>query len=346
LSKDKLCKYRPDGCTKHDMIFAPGLYIAQSMPELRTASTFSPRDLFDCRMTAGDARCPEFNCTPRIENTYYRLPSQQCFTMDVNAMAQDDRPFKDCPQQGKWELELRYRWSKESTMLLLPIWTYPLFVHQTGICPPDKLPAVVLLPGKVIQVTVKQLRTFRLPSPYKSMCTDYKSKGSFPEFKGFLNHDLCMQKCNMELEVRHCGCVLADYEFTASYSAPTCDFGATDACYNALRANNTYGECKRSCGLPCEQVHYDVRMSSISDNERGYAALITGRYANVPYCHFRQTFKLKLKYRSEIEDMIIYHPTLTMIELAAYTGAYLGIWLGTSVVTFLLDLHTKAVKHK
>ncbi|XP_042146268.1 amiloride-sensitive sodium channel subunit alpha [Ixodes scapularis] len=312
------------------MVFAPGIYIAQTMPELRTATTFSPPDIFDCRMTAGDTRCPEFNCTPGIKNTYYRLPSQQCFTIDVNAMQKDDPLFKDCPQQAKWELELRYRWSKESTMLLLPAWSYPIFVHQTGHCPPDKLPAVVLLPGKVIQVTVKQLRTIRLPSPYKSMCTDYKSMGSFPEFKGFLNHDLCMQKCSMELEVRHCGCVLADYEFTASYPAPTCDFGPTDTCYNALMGNGSYDECKRSCTLPCEQVHYDVRMSSISDDEGPY----------------RQTFKLKLKYRSDVEDLVIYHPTLTIIELAAYTGAYLGIWLGTSVVTFLLDLHTKAMQHK
>ncbi|CAN8016472.1 unnamed protein product [Ixodes persulcatus] len=180
------------------------------------------------------------NCFRRIKNTYYRLPSQQCFTIDVNAMHKDDPLFKECPQQAKWELELRYRWSKESTMLLLPVGSYPIFVHQTGHCPPDKLPAVVLLPGKVIQVTVKQLRTIRLPSPYKSMCTDYKSMGSFPEFKGFLNHD-------------------------------------ANVCYNALMKNGSYSECKRSCTLPCEQ-----------------------------------TFKLKLKYRSDVEDLVIYHPTLTV----------------------------------
>ncbi|XP_065307091.2 uncharacterized protein [Dermacentor albipictus] len=218
-------------------------------------------------------------------------------------------------------------------MLLLPRWVYPLFVHQTGLCPPDQLSAVQLLPGKTIQVTAQQLRTFRLPAPYKSMCTDYKAQGSFPEFKGILNFDLCMHKCGMELEVTHCGCVQATYEFTASYPFPTCDFGESEQCKSALTANGTYDRCAHVCGLPCEQILYDVRISAISD-EQGPARERT------------EKFTLKLRFRSDIEELVLYQPTLTRIELLAYAGGYLGIWLGMSALAFLLDLHGKAYWHK
>ncbi|XP_050046394.3 uncharacterized protein [Dermacentor andersoni] len=325
LSTEKLCKYRPNKCHKHDMMEAPGLYIVQSMPVLRNATTFPAQELFSCVMTAGGARCPAYNCSDRIQSTYYRLPSQLCFTFDVNAIPREEHPFQDCPSQWDWELELRYRFSKRDTMLFLPKWVYPLFVHQTGISPPDQLSAVQLLPGKVIHVTVKQLRTFRLPAPYKSMCTDYRALGTFPEFKGMLNYDICMQKCAMELEVIHCGCVQVTHEFTASYPAATCDFTASGSCFAALTANGTYAKCKRSCGLPCEQIHYDVRITEIS-NEQG------------PTRKTRESFTLKLRFRSDIEELVLYQPTLTRIEFIAYAAGYLGIWLGLSVMTFLLDM--------
>ncbi|XP_049271166.1 uncharacterized protein LOC125758230 [Rhipicephalus sanguineus] len=140
------------------MMYAPGLYIVQSMPALRNATAFPVQDLVSCVMTAGNARCPDYNCSTRIENTYYRMPSQLCFTFDVNAIPREEHPFRECPNQWDWELELRYKFSQRDTMLLLPKWVYPLFVHQTGLSPPDQLSAVQLLPGKVIQVSVKQAR--------------------------------------------------------------------------------------------------------------------------------------------------------------------------------------------
>ncbi|KAL1422644.1 hypothetical protein MTO96_021858 [Rhipicephalus appendiculatus] len=143
------------------------------------------------------------------------------------------------------------------------------------------------------------------------MCTDYKVLGLFPEFKGMLNYDLCMQKCAMELEVIHCGCIQVTYEFTASYPAPTCDFTASGDCFSALTANGTYEKCKHTCGLPCEE-----------------------------------RFTLKLRYRSDTEELVLYQPTLTRIELMAYAAGYLGIWLGVSVMTFLLDLQGWMKAHK
>ncbi|XP_037512125.2 uncharacterized protein LOC119388785 [Rhipicephalus sanguineus] len=165
------------------------------------------------------------------------------------------------------------------------------------------------------------------------MCTDYKAMGHFPEFKGMLNYDLCMQKCAMELEVIHCGCIQVTYEFTASYPAPTCDFTASGDCFSALTANGTYAKCKRACGLPCEQIHYDVRITGIS-NEQGPAKAA------------RERFTLKLRYRSDTEELVLYQPTLTRIELMAYAAGYLGIWLGVSVMTFLLDLQGWIKTHK
>ncbi|XP_077508323.1 uncharacterized protein LOC144119624 [Amblyomma americanum] len=333
LSIEKLCQYRHNKCQKHDMILVPGVYIAQVMPELRVATAFRTDELFTCFMTAGSPECAVFNCTDRIESAYYRIPSQQCYTMDVNAIPREEHPFKKCPNQWDWELELHYKFSKRDTMLLLPRWVYPLFVHQTGLTPPDQLSAVQLLPGKTIQVTVQQLRTVRLPAPYKSKCTDYELLGSFKEFKGRLNYDLCVHKCSMELEVIHCGCVQSAYEFTASYPSPTCDLNESENCKATLAANDTYAKCERICGLPCEEIHYDVRISGISD-EQG------------PPLEAKEKFTLKLRYRSDIEELVLYQPTLTSVELLAYAGAYLGIWLGASALAFLLDLYGKVGVHK
>ncbi|KAH7982134.1 hypothetical protein HPB52_003273 [Rhipicephalus sanguineus] len=59
-------------------------------------------------------------------------------------------------------------------------------VHQARTCPADKLTAVSLQPGKLLTVA---RRVERLPSPYKSHCSDYIARGVYPAFEGYLNYD-------------------------------------------------------------------------------------------------------------------------------------------------------------
>ncbi|XP_064461052.1 uncharacterized protein LOC135371011 [Ornithodoros turicata] len=333
MDRETLCRLRPGKCTKNDLVLAPGLYIVQTDSNLRRSVTFEPQALLSCQLTFGDSNCPPENCTDGFATTYYRQPSQQCYTVDINRWLGENHTAHQCSRQSKWELEVRYSWDPKKTLLLLPMWVYPLVVHATGMCPPDKLASVMLQPGKIMEVTVKQLRTHRLPAPYKSMCTNYRVMGTFHEFRGYLNLDLCIQKCSMELEVKHCGCILTTYEFTALYPAPTCEFTIADHCKSSLTKNGTYLWCKKICGLPCEQLHYDVRVASISD-EKGTRQEI------------RSKFTLKLKYRSETEELVLYHPSLTVNELLAYIGAYFGIWLGMSVASLVLNLEKWVRRHK
>lgn len=76
------------------------------------------------------------------------------------------------------------------------------------------------------------------------------------------------------------------------------------------------------------------------------ASRFTTTFVYLEFLTNREKFTLKLRFRSDIEELVLYQPSLTRIELLAYAGGYLGIWLGVSALAFLLDLHGTAKTHR
>ncbi|XP_077545774.1 epithelial sodium channel subunit beta-like [Haemaphysalis longicornis] len=196
-------------------------------------------------------------------------------------------------------------------------------VHQQRTCPADKMAAVALQPGKLLTVAVSQRRVERLPSPYKSHCSDYVARGVYPAFEGYLNYDSCMQQCGMDLERQRCDCVRPQNEFAGAVGWRNCGLQESDACFHALNASGAYVACERRCGLPCKEIVYDVKVAGVSQEE-GTAHGPTNSVG------------LVVKFSSDVEQVIQYMPMLTQVEVVGYLSGYLGIWLGLSLTTVTL----------
>ncbi|EEC17570.1 hypothetical protein IscW_ISCW013338 [Ixodes scapularis] len=166
-----------------------GVFKPQYEPELRIHGSYRPDQLFQCRFISSDFRCGPVDCLRSIKMTYFRPLMQQCYTMDP----WEQTEFLNCPSPWNWELHLGASWEPRETMTFF----------DTGFLP-----------------TVQ--RVVRLPSPYKSHCSDYIEKGVVPALQGYLNYDSCVQHCAMELERAQCGCVRPLHEFAGAVGWKNC----------------------------------------------------------------------------------------------------------------------------
>ncbi|XP_075548442.1 uncharacterized protein LOC142582501 isoform X3 [Dermacentor variabilis] len=263
MSVDHLCKYTSGNCSKKDMTITYGVFHPQYSPDLRIHGAYSPQEIFQCHLSSSDARCESFDCISSMKRTYFRPLTQQCYTVD----AWNDSHFLRCPSPWTWELRLGASWDPRRTMVFFDTGSLATVVHQARTCPADKLTAVSLQPGKLLTVVVSQRRVERLPSPYKSQCSDYIARGIYPAFEGYLNYDSCMQHCSMKLEHERCGCVRPQHEFAGAVGWTNCHIQESGACFHALNASGAYTRCESRCGLPCEEIVYDVKLAGITEED-------------------------------------------------------------------------------
>ncbi|XP_022706131.1 uncharacterized protein LOC111270260 [Varroa jacobsoni] len=90
-----------------------------------------------------------------------------------------------------------------------------------------------------------------------------------------------------------------------------------------IHRNHTYEKCNMVCGMPCEEIAYDLKVIGFStengsDNE------------------IKDKFTLLLSFASDAEEITKYVPALTYTEFVAYVGAYIGTWTGMSLLDTLL----------
>ncbi|XP_064458704.1 amiloride-sensitive sodium channel subunit delta-like [Ornithodoros turicata] len=261
MSAESLCQFRPGNCSKRHMMITYGVFHPSYDPELRDNGAYKPREIFNCSMTSPDPMCKPFNCLGSIKTTYYRPPTQLCYTINPSDVAK----FQECPTPWNWELNFRVTWNPKHTMLFFDTRSLPIIIHSRSICPPEKLSAVTLQPGKSYILAVKQQQIERLPTPYKSHCTDYFAHGYFQEFQGYLTYDTCMQQCEMQLEMDICSCVRPAHEFSGSFGFKMCKIQESDACYRQLNESGKYQSCEGRCGLPCKETVYDVRVANVAE---------------------------------------------------------------------------------
>ncbi|XP_077507854.1 degenerin deg-1-like [Amblyomma americanum] len=335
MSTDRLCNYTRGKCSKKDMTITYGVFHPQYIPDLRIHGAYLPQEIFQCSFASEDPRCEPFDCVSSLKRTYFRPPTQQCYTVD----AWNDSHFRQCPSPWSWELQLYASWDPQNTMVFFDTGSLATVVHQARTCPVDKLTAVALQPGKLLTVAVSQRRVQRLPSPYKSKCSDYIARGIYPAFEGYLNYDSsayiwrpdgqsCMQHCSMELERERCGCVRPQHEFAGAVGWTNCQLQESGACFHALNASGAYTSCERRCGLPCEEIVYDVKLSGITE-EGGFK-------------HDRKnSVGLEVKFSSDVQQVVQYVPVITRVEVLGYLSGYLGIWLGLSLATVALQAHKR-----
>ncbi|XP_064469294.1 amiloride-sensitive sodium channel subunit alpha-like [Ornithodoros turicata] len=321
INETKLCELYPSMCTVQQQTIADGVFHLQFDPVMRHKVALDPKDIFRCTMKSTVPVCSSFNCLDVTRRSYFRPPSSMCYTMDANHWAGESHRFKKCNMPWTWDLTIRADWRPDKVMQLQNSEKLPLVVHRSETCPPDRLSSIAIKPGLSYTVSVAQQTVRRLPPPYASKCTDYKSMGIKEEFTGYLTQDLCVQECLIHVEKQTCGCIRSTHEFAANFPVPTCNHQAHVVCDKQV-TNATLQKCLKKCGPPCEETSYDVRLTSLGE-ERKHKDRIA--------------FGVSVKFSSDSQKIFEYQPKLTVIEAFGYMGGYIGMWLGLSLYSLITD---------
>ncbi|XP_022705804.1 amiloride-sensitive sodium channel subunit beta-like [Varroa jacobsoni] len=274
--------------------------------------------------------------------TYFRLPSQMCYTIDMYRKLNNNvnHPMSSC--QTPWnyaclnnyqeiihfaDLTVSGQWNPNTTWSLRQGDTLPLIIHEPLMVPPERLSSIMIEPGMDYTISVTQNKIRRLPKPYSSKCVDYQKIGFKDTFYGFLNLDLCIQECRMEIELRLCGCVRTVNEFAHRFQGGVhfCDMARDEMCSRTTASvPGVYAKCDKKCEAPCEEIIYDVRLTSFAEDKSENS---------------RKSFRYTVKFASYSQKILEYQPTLSIVEMFGCMGGYIGIWLGFSLLSVLLGLN-------
>ncbi|XP_050052662.1 epithelial sodium channel subunit beta-like isoform X2 [Dermacentor andersoni] len=269
--------------------------------------------------------------TIRIRLTYYRYPNEMCYTIDNYQWTNSQHPLQQCESPWNYELMLRASWDRNATVALAEPEALPLVLHSPYSCPPDKLSSVMIKPGMMYTIAISQEKVERLPSPYKSSCNDYISMGIQKKYFGYYTQDICVQDCEMNLEMKHCQCVRTHHEFAATFGGIVCDIIRDDICTRKVENLGAYQLCLTRCRVACQETKYDVRLSSLAVDKS-----MPGKGTD--------KFTFVVKFSSDTQRVLQYQPNLSIVEAFGYFGGYIGIWLGFSLLSVLLNLEAHMAK--
>ncbi|XP_040359190.1 uncharacterized protein LOC121047760 [Ixodes scapularis] len=135
----------------------------------------------------------------------------------------------------------------------------------------------------------------------------------------------------MKLEIKLCQCVRTIHEFAATFGGQICDLIRDDICTRKVRNSKPYLDCSTKCRVACEEIRYDLKLSSLAVDKSTYG---TGK----------DKFSFIIKFSSDTQKVSEYQPNLPVIEAFGFFGGYIGIWLGFSLLSVLLGVEAKLMK--
>ncbi|XP_018497340.1 amiloride-sensitive sodium channel subunit alpha-like [Galendromus occidentalis] len=292
----------------------------------RINSAHKPHELLSCFMRSSVSSCESYECADFMEMTYFRQPAEMCYTIDMYQKAKPkDHPLNLCSTLWNYDLTIFGRWEPNLTLSIGNAETFPLIIHKPLTVPPERLSSIMIEPGMDYTISVTQNKIRRLPKPYASRCTDYLRMGWKKTFYGYLDQNLCVQECRMEIEAQLCGCIRNVHEFSHRVEgSEACNRTQEETCDRKLEGNPEVPRCDRKCGAPCEEVVYDVRLTSLAEEKTEDS---------------KHSFRFTVKFASYSQRILEYQPVLSIVEMFGYMGGYIGIWLGFSLLSVLLGFN-------
>ncbi|XP_070394081.1 acid-sensing ion channel 5-like [Dermacentor albipictus] len=293
--------------------------------ELRNKTAFEPHELFSCKMRS-KAGCSDFDCSRMMKRTLFRRPLQKCYTLDLSQPAEKNEQALLCKEQWNWELRLESKLNASNSLVFMRTDLFPLIVKAPSTAPFDTLTQIAAQMGRDITVTMKQHMMKRLSAPFRSRCLNYTARGLQANFLGYHTLESCVQECQMKVEMAVCGCITFTHEFAEFANLPVCvDFAkGFEYCRDVVYHTREYRNCLDVCGPPCEEITYDVRLSSNTE-------YISGSPED------KNRFAVTLKFASDSVDLMEHYPMMSVIEVLAYLGGTVGTWLGCNLLTLLSD---------
>ncbi|CAN8019446.1 unnamed protein product, partial [Ixodes persulcatus] len=282
-----------------------------------------PDDLFQCQMRSSVSECLTFSCSRNIRMTYYRYPNQMCYTIDSYQGTNSTHPIHRCPSPWNYELILRAQWNTSATVSLHEPEALPLVIHSPYTCPPDKLSSVMVQPGMTYTVAVSQAELRRA-----SLSPFCHAPSGMVSFRWYLELQCCRQTVRNAVRNRMCGCVSRSTSEKEKKKRSEKGYLGIQFAHDAL--------CLFVYLMVCREIRYDLKLSSLAlDKVRGEKPRIA---------IYSDKFSFIIKFSSDTQKVSEYQPNLPVIEAFGFFGGYIGIWLGFSLLSVLLDLEAKIMK--
>lgn len=223
-----------------------------------------------------------------------------------------------------------------------------VFVHNNSKQPTlnDRVYANL---GKSSNIMVKKTISQSYPYPY-STCQDLTMYSSdlydliLYTLNKIYNQPFCFELCIQQNIIRACNCYAQQYSKLNDINIKPCLTLQEASCVYKQEKSFVSHECQtRSCPLECEQVFYDLSIStltnpslkeysSLSETEREHYEKLTNMSVPFTYDLFKSLWAGVYVYYPSLDyTLIVESPKLTLIELLAEIGGSLGLFVSFSV---------------
>ena len=212
--------------------------------------------------------------------------------------------------------------------------TYPTMVDEITV-------------GPEIETNIGLSRTFYKSQPYPySICDgNTNDKNSFDSEYFKLVHEntkeytqtLCVYQCMQKNIINRCNCKL--HFFPSFYSTNSCNISS--ACvWKVFQENLIPEECYEKCPLECEGMWFDKTISINKFSNPSFEESLQNYFLNESPSSNKSINSNDLAYvniffKSFNYVSITENPTLTLIGLFSNIGGIAGLFLGSSVLTFV-----------
>lgn len=183
-------------------------------------------------------------------------------------------------------------------------------------------------PGMETSISLAKEMRSRLPAPYKDGCKMYKMGD---------DKETCKEKCLENITLSNCFCSLSK---KLRNGVPNCDMLNPHIRCCLFKIFKSFDQSSCLCPLPCEEVKYDLQVSSFVWPSRTFYESATNGTAKLnisrripSYEKFREQYlKLKIYYDSLDYTHHAQRPVYLSSEIFSQVGGQMGLWLGLSLI--------------
>ncbi|XP_076319923.1 degenerin-like protein unc-105 isoform X1 [Tachypleus tridentatus] len=211
-------------------------------------------------------------------------------------------------------------------------------VHDPNVLPDPESEGIDLKAGTSYQIGIQQTSTVMLPPPYQTRCAHAQEiaiKLNITYVKG-MSRQRCLKECQRLFLLDRMGCVSKSLSFLYQERCCSAYYDSTEE----DKENMTKAEreamkhCYDICSVPCMKTSYELSVVT--------SALKKEFYPNYSGRNLSKTAVVEVKVVFDSLEQVTYthRPRYEFVELFSYLGGYIGIWLGTSLISCLELLET------
>jgi len=256
-------------------------------------------------------------CFPRDFESFYTTRGEKCYTL------------KPLPSISVIRLHMNIEYEEYDKMALSS--GLKVILHNANEIPVDEI-GFQISPGFKTDVLISKMQTTNLPYPYKSNCSSPKMK----YFKGAYSKEMCQLEKLTDHLVKKCKC-----------RAPFMP-GNAQTCSLKESINCTWPEWEEhkkdrdTCPLACQQTSFKRELSQSYYPTRKMMQQFAEKEGNNYSDYFELQQKIRenylifeVQYKHNYYEHMIQEATYDVPVMLGDLGGKLGLFLGTSILTFI-----------